>query len=280
MSHQQHQSDSRILDRRSLSNDHRCLSSLLAPGMSVLDVGCGTGAITRGIAEAVGPGGIVVGVDRDEGLIERARVHGASLPNLCFEQADATRLDYDGRFDVVTAARTLQWIEDLPQAIRQMRQAARPGGLLVVLDYNHTHNSWDPAPPQEFAAFYATFLSWRASNGWDNEVANHCPALFEDAGLRDIRTEVQDETSRKGDADFLAKTALWTEVIDKLGLTLQTAGVCEPSLIDAARRSYDAWRMTGLTRHTLALTATIGRVPGHPRDVGASTAGHEVLRSG
>ena len=50
--------------------------------------------------------GIVVGVDRDRGLLERARAHCVSRPNLRFEEADATSLDYDARFDVVTAART------------------------------------------------------------------------------------------------------------------------------------------------------------------------------
>ena len=44
-----------ILDARSLGEDHAVLAALLRPGMTVLDVGCGTGAITRGIARAVSP---------------------------------------------------------------------------------------------------------------------------------------------------------------------------------------------------------------------------------
>ena len=58
-----------FLDRRSLSTDHRALAAALAPGMSVLDVGCGSGAITRGIADAVGPTGSVVGTDINLSLI-------------------------------------------------------------------------------------------------------------------------------------------------------------------------------------------------------------------
>jgi ubiquinone/menaquinone biosynthesis C-methylase UbiE len=259
MGSQQHQSDPRILDRRSLWNDHRCLAGLLSSGMSVLDVGCGTGAITKGIAEAVGPAGAVIGVDRDRGLIERARAHCASLPNLGFEEGDATSLDYEPRFDVVTAARTLQWIADPKAALRRMTRAAKPGGLLVVLDYNHVLNAWQPAPPAEFAAFYSGFLSWRVSNGWDNELANHCSALFEEVGLREIRSYVQDETSVKGDEDFDEKTALWVEVIDNIGPALQSAQVCDAQLLGAARRSYDAWRKTDLVRHSLSMKATVAR---------------------
>lgn len=261
MSSQPHQSAPGILDRRRLDRDHRCLAGLLAPGMSVLDVGCGTGAITQGIAEAVGPQGFVLGVDRDRGLLERAESHRASHPNLHFEQGDATRLDLDARFDVVTAARTLQWIAEPGAALRGMIRAAKPGGLVVVLDYNHALNGWQPDPPAEFLAFYATFLRWRESNGWDNLMANHCPALFEELGLGEVRSYDQDDTSIRPDANFEEKTALWVEVIDNLGPALLGAGVCEASLLEAARRSYDEWRTRGLLRHVLSMRAIVGRRP-------------------
>jgi SAM-dependent methyltransferase len=260
MSDQQHQSDSRILDRRTLAADHRCLAALLRPGMSVLDVGCGTGAITRGIAEAVGPAGMVVGVDRDRALLVRA-TEQRPLANLRFEHGDATSLDDEGRFDVVTAARTLQWIADLPAAIGRMARAAKPGGLLVVLDFDHIRHTWEPEPPAAFATVFAAFLSWRAANGWDNAVASHLPALFEAAGLEHVRSERQDETAVRGEVDFLAKTALWGDVIDGLGPTLAAAGACDAAQIGAARRDYDAWRRTDLLRHTLAMQAIVATVP-------------------
>ena len=262
MSGQQHQSDPGILDRRTLSRDHPFLAERLAPGLSVLDVGCGTGAITKGIAEAVGPGGTVVGVDRDPAHVERAGVHCAGLPHLRFEVGDATRLAYEAAFDIVTAARALQWIADVGAAIRSMAQAARPGGRLVLLDYNHAHNAWDPAPPAAFAAFYAAFLAWRAANGWDNLVADRLPDLLRDAGLERIHSVDQSVTSVTGEPDFDERTALWIEVIDNLGPTLVAAGACEASLVDAARHAYDAWRRTDLLRHVLSMRAIEALVPG------------------
>src|SRR4029450_14015501 len=62
-----------ILDSPSRGADQRRLAALLRPGLAVLDVGCGTGAITRGIAEAVGPDGRAVGVDVNTATIEGGR---------------------------------------------------------------------------------------------------------------------------------------------------------------------------------------------------------------
>lgn len=260
MSEQQHQSDPTVLDRRTLWRDHRRLVELLVPGMSVLDVGCGTGAITRGIAEAVGPGGLVVGVDRDRAMLERAGAQGATFPNLRFEEGDATRLGYEACFDIVTAARTLQWVADLRTAVERMARAAKPGGLLVVLDYNHARNRWDPSPPQEFAEFYGCFLAWREANGWDNEVADHCPALLDGLGLQVVRSDDQTETTTRGAGDFDERSALWTEVIDRIGPVLAQAQVCRASLVEAARRSYETWRTTELVTVTLSMRTTVARV--------------------
>src|SRR5687767_13562851 len=74
-----------VLDRRSLENDYKSLFSILKEGMRVLDVGCGSGAITKGIAKHVGSIGRVIGVDSSKDLIEQARVSHKHLTNLSFE---------------------------------------------------------------------------------------------------------------------------------------------------------------------------------------------------
>src|SRR4051794_17167638 len=160
---QTHRSSAEVLNRRTLGNDHRVLADLLRAGMSVLDVGCGTGAITAGIARAVGPEGRAVGVDRDAALLAIARSEHGALPNLTFEQQDALELRYDACFDIAGAARALQWMADPAQALARMTAAVKPGGLVVALDYNHSENAWAPDAPAEFARFYQAFLDWRAA---------------------------------------------------------------------------------------------------------------------
>src|SRR6266446_6552051 len=137
MSEQSHRSDPRLLNRRTLERDHRRLFDLLRPGMTVLEVGCGTGAITGGIARAVGPLGYVVGVDRDQTLLDLARKENRGVLNLSFENEDASSLGFEDCFDVATAARTLQWISRPERAIAAMKKAVKSNGRIVVLDYNH-----------------------------------------------------------------------------------------------------------------------------------------------
>ena len=251
---QSHQSDPRILVRRTLARDHRFLAGLLRPGQSVLDVGCGLGAITAGIAKTVGPAGNVIGLDRDETLLQLARTEYRTVSNLEFVRGDAIDLDYHAQFDIVTAARTLQWIAEPALAISQMRKAIQQGGRLVVLDYNHLRNHWSPEPPYGFSKVYQAFLAWRQANCWDNEMAEHLPELFHLAGLDEVESYEQDEVTGRGDP-------LWSEVMQSLGEQVTRAGFCtETELKEGQQRYYD-WSKTGLIKQTLSMQTVVGRVP-------------------
>jgi ubiquinone/menaquinone biosynthesis C-methylase UbiE len=168
VSQQSHRSDPRILNRRTLQRDHSYLPRVLRAGMTILDVGCGTGAITADIAEAVGPGGTVLGIDRDDANLTIAIQEHRGIGNLRFERADILTLDVGNRFnssfDIVTAARTIQWISEPQRAIVHMKKAAKPGGRVIVLDYNLDETRWEPDPPVDFQQFYRAFLDWRNVN--------------------------------------------------------------------------------------------------------------------
>ncbi len=261
MSAQSHRADPKILGRRTLQKNHRILSTLLRPGLSVLDVGCGIGAITAGIARAVGPDGYVVGLDRDEGHLGFARQEHRGLANLTFERGDATSLPFRAQFDIVTAARTLQWISEPERALLSMKLAAKPAGLLVVLDYSHETNEWLPEPPPEFQLFYRAFLAWRCANGWDNALAAHLPAMCRNTELTGVEFHSQNEITERGDADFTERSGIWTEVIDAVGDQIAAAGFCAPAEVAQARHRYSAWTGTELRRQTLSLGAVVARLP-------------------
>jgi hypothetical protein len=123
---QSHQSDPRILGRRTLPR-----GSALSGDTLKARYGCARGPTTSAIPAVMAPvpqpmsKGCVVGVDREAGLLELARKQHGSVPNLCFEFGDATRLSFRSQFDIVTAARTLQWILEPRLAVANMKKSGQ-----------------------------------------------------------------------------------------------------------------------------------------------------------
>src|SRR5262245_15777020 len=96
-------------------------------GASVLDVACGTGALTRAALVKVGPTGCVVGLDRNEGMLA---VAGTNAPRIEWRYGRAESLPYgEGAFDAVYCQFGLMFFEDRLAALREMRRVTTPGGF-------------------------------------------------------------------------------------------------------------------------------------------------------
>jgi SAM-dependent methyltransferase len=253
----------RFLDARTLAGAHRRLAELLRPGLDVLDVGCGSGAITEGIARAVAPGGAVVGIDVSGELISLARERCARQPNLSFERTGVAALaGWERRFDVVTSARMLQWLADPGAALAAMVGVTAPGGTVEVLDYDHERTRWEPEPPASVLGFLEAFLKWRAEAGMDNRMSERLPALMEGQGLRDVRSTPQPEVARRGEADFDVRIALWGQVIATRGHQIVADGFLSEERRGRAQADFDAWAAADAQTQTLWLAAVEGTVPG------------------
>ena len=251
-----------ILDVRTLETSHRRLAEMLKPGMSVLDVGCGGGTITRDIAHAVGVHGRVVGVDIDEALIAHGRAQHGREPALHFVRGDIHALPLMPAFDVATAARVLQWLARPLAAVEAMRDATKPGGAVVVLDYDHEQLQWLPAPPPSVSRFYAAFLRWRAEAGMDNAIARRLPAHFEAAGLVNIRVTPQHERTVRGDVDFPVRIGIWAAVAATRGAQMVSDGVLTETERAIAEADYRAWIQSEAESQTLHLLSVEGVVRG------------------
>ena len=259
MSAQAHTSDTRILDRRTLARDHRRLAATLRPGMAVLDVGAGTGAITADIARAVGPSGSALGIDRDESMIRLARERHGDVANLAFEQRDVLELGDEARFDVVTAARALQWIERPALALERMYAATRPGGQVVVLEYTHADLVWEPEPPGAVRRFYDAFLAWRDANGWDNRIGDHLAGMLAAAGFHDVVESVEDEVAVREQPGFDDALALWRQVMESMGPTIVAAGFLARTDLELALGAHRAWSERDARVQRMVLRAADGR---------------------
>jgi ubiquinone/menaquinone biosynthesis C-methylase UbiE len=100
----------------------------------VLDVGCGTGVLTRRLARWPGVGS-VDGVDTAPSLLSKARELAADLTNVTFEEADARLLPFaDEVFDVVVFDSTLSHVPQPERAIAEAFRVLRPAGWLAAFD--------------------------------------------------------------------------------------------------------------------------------------------------
>jgi SAM-dependent methyltransferase len=117
-------------------NDLLLARSGVAAGENVLEIGCGTGATTVPLAEAVGPSGRVLGVDLSEPMLEgaRKRVAESALGNITLLQADAQVHPFEpGRFDLITSRFGVMFFADPFAAFSNLLPAARPGGRLCFV---------------------------------------------------------------------------------------------------------------------------------------------------
>jgi demethylmenaquinone methyltransferase/2-methoxy-6-polyprenyl-1,4-benzoquinol methylase len=105
----------------------------LLPGMKVLDVATGTGAVARPAGILVGPSGMVAGLDPSLGMMAQQRGKRYSTR---LTQGVADRLPFrDASFDFISMGYALRHVRDLGQTFYEYLRVLKPGGTLLVLDF-------------------------------------------------------------------------------------------------------------------------------------------------
>jgi len=126
-------------DREVYRRRHEIVAAAAAkPGMAVADVGAGTGLFTVLFAKAVKPGGRVYAVDISQAFIEyireRAKAEGLDNVTAILTRGAETELAA-GSLDLVYTCDTYHHFEHPAQTLQSIRNALKPGGRLVVIDF-------------------------------------------------------------------------------------------------------------------------------------------------
>jgi ubiquinone/menaquinone biosynthesis C-methylase UbiE len=120
------------------------------PGGVWADLGSGAGAFTLALAELIGPTGTIYSVDQDQGALrdqERAMARRFPAVPVHYRVADFTRLPALPPLDGVVMANSLHFVRHKDPVLRQVYAALRPGGRLILVEYNADRgNPWVPHP--------------------------------------------------------------------------------------------------------------------------------------
>ncbi|MGE3073016.1 MAG: class I SAM-dependent methyltransferase [Dehalococcoidia bacterium] len=120
----------------------------LRPGEQILDVGSGGGKLSLAVAEAVGPGGKVVGADISAGMVQLAtgRAREAKAKNVSFGQHDVQGAKIrGGPFDAMTSQFGVMFFEDPVAAFSNIRRHLKPGGRIAFACWQGAaKNLWFP----------------------------------------------------------------------------------------------------------------------------------------
>ncbi|MFZ0218440.1 MAG: methyltransferase domain-containing protein [Candidatus Dormiibacterota bacterium] len=109
----------------------------VAPGLSVLEVGCGPGVYTEEAARIAGRGGSMRALEADPALaaVARSRLSAQGL-DVAVENAEPTRLPYaDATFDLAYLVTQLGRIRERDRALRELRRVLKPGGRLAISEH-------------------------------------------------------------------------------------------------------------------------------------------------
>ncbi|UQU61354.1 class I SAM-dependent methyltransferase [Couchioplanes caeruleus] len=152
-----------------------------APGERVLDVGCGRGAATVALAEAVGGDGHVTGIDLSARMVEacRADVARLGLANVDLQVMDASAPSLPGGYDLVVSSLVVFFLPDPPAALAAWRRLlVTPGGRLAISTFGSRDPVWD--------AVDATFRPYLPAGMLDARTTGAAGPFSSDAGVEEL----------------------------------------------------------------------------------------------
>jgi ubiquinone/menaquinone biosynthesis C-methylase UbiE len=158
------------------------------PNMKILDAGCGTGAVTRKIAQ-LSKQGISIGIDLDPLFIETAKTlaENEGISNILFEQGNIDEISYeDGFFDRAYCRLVLMHVDDPVKTVRELIRVTKKGGLVAISDNDDGIIISYPHAPK-FQELWKKFGQMSGEKGMNRYIGRELFSILSQAGLSSIQ---------------------------------------------------------------------------------------------
>jgi ubiquinone/menaquinone biosynthesis C-methylase UbiE len=164
--------------------EHHLRLAGLAPGMRVLDVGCGAGDVSFLAARLVGASGTVIGVDKAPEAVDlaRERARMAGLTNVEFLVADVADVRLDQPVDALIGRFVLMYFAEPAAVLRRLLRHLRPGGVVAFQELHAEATTSEPRCPAYEAAVERIRQTVRRA-GSDPQAGLKLWHIFREAGL-------------------------------------------------------------------------------------------------
>lgn len=215
----------------------------LRPGMNLLDVGCGPGTITLGLAKAVVPGH-VTGIDHDYAHIEAAKklANQQGMIHVTFQTGSALSLPFEnGIFDAAFENNVFTHLaEDALLAAREIFRVLKPGGLFAARDVDTDSVVWGHLN-DTIRQLDHLFTTWLQSRGSNTTIGKHLPAILREAGFTGTLKSVSADTKGKPD-ETRSHAGITISLLEgPFGRDIVDKGWVERSTVEKFKESIREW---------------------------------------
>jgi ubiquinone/menaquinone biosynthesis C-methylase UbiE len=212
----------------------------LSTGTRLLDVGCGPGSITLGLARRVGPEGCVVGVDMQPSQIHLAKQEAATtgVANATFQIANARVLPFeDASFDVLFAHALFEHLAAPGPVLAEMARVLRPQGILAICSSDWSGARIEPYSADVRRAMEAHY-ALRRNAGGDPFAGARLEEWVSAAGFSIVRTGAEEKTD-------MTYAGLATYVATRIREAL-SEGPSDNSFLEEAAAAASRWAGSGV----------------------------------
>ena len=232
------------LRRYTAESNAAYLLPYLRPGLRVLDVGCGPGTISVGLAKAVAPGELH-GVDLEQTQADLAQniARAVGIDNAAFQAGDAVNLPFeDNSFDVVHFHNVLMHIPDTQAVLAEVRRVLKPGGVVgcremivgscfTAPDFGVINKAWD------------MFQDLLAGDDAHPQMGKQLKEHLVEAGFANVgMTASFDIYNSPADIAFIHQVANQWFLAPEITEAAIKYGAATPELVENIREAYDRWK--------------------------------------